>query len=628
MLAAYSFMILRPYEVLSPSTCDCVLVNTPISSPLHPQLNLPLLKGFLTDNGFSSMVLDTNIQFFHEFLGADVAQIGIAECDENPIALLDYYNRLEADLHALSRKWPELLVGLRSLTMKHDRLSFDGTLSSIGDKAANPFIEFYEKVVTDSILPSLPKVVGIAVTFQDQIVPAFTLASIIKQRMPEAVVVLGGQIITRCYDSMVGDSRLSQYYDYLALWDGEIPLLNVLRHVVGQQKLVEDNLIVSARPSLEFASRKLASLSSKGVPKADFSDIDFSKYFLPEYLVPLQTTRGCYARCAFCAIPFGSNSYRVRDVEKVLEEVEEIQALTLERTGHKATYFKFMEDTSSPSLLFDLSFQIEKRGMDVKWETFARLEKAFVKPGFLAQLYRGGCRKIHWGLETNDPDILKTMNKKVETSYTDDVLRLAGEAGIMNFCFILVGFPGETDEQRQALLDYIIGNENIHTLTVATFDLTRKSPMEEEFTFDNPYGLDCVPAVDFQVRLPYTVNGEDWKPKIVPAAHRMMIQILDKRPDIGFVTLFPDQIRALFCDKYGNDWGRKFVARYGHENVREMLLNTENYVRDFEQKLEIDVALLPEPLKREHFRTKEDMALLAKAVLRRRDYERRRVEQV
>ena len=59
-----------------------------------------------------------------------------------------------------------------------------------------------------------------------------------------------------------------------------------------------------------------------------------------------------------------------------------------------------------------------------------------------------------------------------------------------------------------------------------------------------------------------------------------------------------------------------------------MLENTEAYVRDFENKRQIDVSTLPEPLKREHLRTKEDLAVLANAILMRREYEARRIQQV
>lgn len=606
---------------------DSILINTPVSSPLHPQLNLPLLKGFLGEHGFRSCVIDANVEFFREFLGDDAPSISRQQCEENPILLLGYYNDIERRLWEKSKAFEQLHVGLRSLAMKNDRLRFESVIESLSDRKANPFIDFFERLTRERIAPTHARIVGIAVTFQDQIVPAFTLADQVRRQCPTMKIVLGGQIITRCFESMQGNSSIQSYADFLVLWDGEKPMLDIHRAVIEGAPLEPTNIVEIATGRCN-ANRQIGDVAATGIPAPDFSDIPFDQYLFPEYLIPLQTTRGCYAQCEFCAIPFGSNRYKVRDVNRVIDDILAIQELTEKRYGHKATFFKFMEDTSSPSMLYELAVQIEKRGIDAKWETFARLEKAFTKPDMMRQLYRGGCRKIHWGLETNDPDILKTMNKKVEESYTDLVLKLSGEAGILNFCFVLLGFPGETDDQRDNLVRYIIDNRHIHTITIATFDLTRNSPMHLRFKPDNVFGIDMAEPKDFQVRLPYTVNGTSWKTHIVPAAHRAMIDIVRNRPDIGFVTLFPDQLRAMLCDKYGNDWGVKFVKRYGEENVREMLLNTETYVRNYESNQSIDVASLPEPLKREHFRTKEDLALLAQAVLRRRDYEDRRIQQV
>ena len=405
--------------------------------------------------------------------------------------------------------------------------------------------------------------------------------------------------------------------------------------VVQRMGVVGGRAVEKQRSSVGFehetvtvAVRLAAPLPAQKVDAHAVSDLDLSSYFVPEILIPFQTTRGCYAKCAFCAIPYGSNKYRVRTVDRIIDDFIRIQKETLERYGKKATYFKFMEDTSSPALLHELSVEIEKRGLDIKWETFARLEKMFATEGFMDQLYRGGCRKVHWGLESNDPAILVTMEKKTTISYADAVLESAGKAGILNFCFVLVGFPGETDENRASMVRYIVGNPHIHTLTITTFDLTRKSPMEQEFSPENPYKLDCEPAKDFQVRLPYTVNGENWKKKIIPLANKMMIDNTKGRPDIGFMTLFPDQIRAVLCDRYGNDWGRIFVEKYGTENVQEMLLSTEKYARDYAADKDIDPSRLPEPLRREHYRTREDLALIARAVRLRREYEDRRFNQV
>lgn len=604
-----------------------LLVNTPVSSPLHPQLNLPLLKAHLDSHGFATAIADTNIEFFHHFLGG-ITPPSAREFTDNPLSLLSYYNDLEQRLWQQSRHWRGLHVGLRNLAMDHDRLACDGVLAATTDAEANPFIDFYDRMVGKRVAGSAITVVGIAVTFQDQLIPAFTLAAALRRLAPTVTIVLGGQMITRCWDSLVAHANLSALADYLVLWDGEEPLLNLHRLLAGDTDCDLTNVVDLRRPSAAKVRREGGALKGADIPAPDFDGFDLDAYLLPELLIPFQTTRGCYASCAFCAIPYGSNSYRVRRAEHVIDDMLAIRDHLRQHYDRDARYFKLMEDTSSPSLLLALSEEIERRGLDIRWETFARLEQKFAEPGFCQQLYRGGCRKIHWGLETNDPDILGRMHKKTDVSWTDQVLRASGEAGIHNFCFVLIGFPGETAEQRRALTRYIIGNPHIHTITLATFDLTRGSPMARDLEAAKAFGVDGVAAQDFQVRLPYMVQGGNWKAEIVPAAHSMMVDIVRERPDIGFVTLFPDQVRAMLCDRYGNDWGRIFVARYGEDNVREMLLNTERYARDYAERRDIDPAGLPEPLRREHFRTKEDMALLAKAVLARRSYEQRRIEQV
>mgnify|MGYP000633938098 FL=1 len=607
---------------------DSILVNTPVSSPLHPQANLPLLKGYLTANGFRSKTIDTSILFFHWFLGEKDFRLTMEETYENPLKILSFYSSIEKKLFDKNKAYNGLDVGIRYLNNKYARISFDHVIEAIEDKRANPFIDFYDELIEQRFKDTGIKIVGIAITFQDQIISAFTLANLLRDRMPEVKIVMGGQMITRCYNTMIEHKGLCRYFDYLGLWEGEKVLVDLHRKIINGEEIEYVNMISIEAKEDCVINRKENAPAAEEIPYSDFTDLNFNDYFFPEMLVPLQTTRGCYATCGFCAIPFGANSYRIRTVEKILKDISGIQDHVLKKYGRRATFFKFMEDTSSPGLLYDLSVEIEKRGLDVKWETFARLEKAFAKPGFMDQLFRGGCRKVHWGLESNDPDVLKNMKKKTTVSYADAVLKLSAKAGILNFCFVLVGFPGESDEARDNMTRYIIENKNIHTITITTFDLTRGAPMEQNYTEENPYNLEMIPAKDFQVRLPYTINGENWKEKIVAAAQKMMLSVVRSRLDIGFMTLFPDQIRSMYCDRYSNRWGHIFLEKYGKENIEEMLSNTEKYVKDYQNKKEIDTDLLPEPLRREHFRTKEDMEMIASAIVARKSYEDRRVRQV
>jgi len=234
-----------------------------------------------------------------------------------------------------------------------------------------------------------------------------------------------------------------------------------------------------------------------------------------------------------------------------------------------------------------------------------------------------------WGLESSDPEILKKMNKKNTKSQSTRILNASAKAGILNFCFVLVGFPGETQEQRDSMVDYIINNPDVHVLTLATFDFTKFSPMHRNYQYPNKHGLYSEQAKGFEVRLPYMIDDYDnWKKMIVGQAHEMIIKIVNKRPDIGLMSLFPDQIRIVYCDKYTNEWGREFVKKYGEKYIRAFMGHAEEYMEAFNKGEEVDISSLPEPLQREYQREVEDLLAIKQAIERRKQYEDRRMEQV
>jgi len=607
---------------------DSILMTTPISSPLHPQANLPLLKGYLISKGFDTTIIDSNILFYHWFLKKTDFSLTMDELYKNPLYIMSYYEKIEKQLYEKSKHYQGLSVGIRYLEMKYDRTDIDEVIRATEDKKANPFINFYDQLIDQRVLSTDVKIIGIAITFQDQIISTFTLANLIRKKMPKVKIVLGGQMITRCYDTMIKNKTICSYFDYLCLWDGEEPLYDIHQKEILNKNIEFINVIDINNENTYIIDRLSKAPKAVDIPTPDFSDINFNDYFFPDMLVPIQTTRGCYGTCEFCAIPFGSNKYRMRSAQSVINDIVKIQKETSKRYGKKATLFKFMEDTSSPILLYEISKEIEKRAIDVKWETFARLEKAFTQEDFMDQLFKGGCRKIHWGLESNDPDILKNMKKKITTSYSDQVLELSAKAGILNFCFILLGFPGETDIERERLTQYIINNKNIHTITPTTFDLTKGSPMQQYFKEDNPYKMTISSPQGFQVRLSYLIDGKNWKANIVSKAHKFMLDVVKERPDIGFMSLIPDQVRSFYCDKYSNKWGQIFVDKFGKQNIKDMLFKTQKYIDAYEKKQEIAPYLLPEPLRREHFRTKEDIKLITSAIIARKQYEKRRIDQV
>ena len=612
---------------MTPSV-DSVLINVPLSSPLHPQANLPFIKGFIKQNGFKIRSFDTNIVFFRWLLADSDYDIKDPVYMQNPVALLCLYNQIEEALAQKCKRYPDLSVDLRTIRTRHDRLRFEGVLSALDDHEGNPFIDFYDAFVTKTLKPLNPKLVGISISFQDQIIAGFTLADRIRRHMPDVTLVFGGQMITRCYDNMVASGVLDRLWDYLICWDGELPLLALHQKLLREKDVPLTNVLEKGA-LLSSLDRNDAAFDLDVLDSPDFEDLNFEDYLFPDFLIPLQTARGCYGNCEFCAIPYGSNnSFRERTASKIVEDIRRVQAHTKARYGRKAIYFKFMDDTSSPRTLKNLAKEIISSGLEVKWETYVRMEKQFEDPAFMDLLYQGGCRKLMWGLETTDPDILKSMDKRISPVSTSKVLDAAHAAGILNFVFVLLGFPGETSLHRERLADFIISKESIHVLTVATFDVTKKSRIHMNFKTPNRFGIDCEPAQGFEVRLPYTIDGQNWKQQIVHEAQQFMVEIMKARPDIGLMSLCPDQIRSAMTDIHGNQWGSKFSREFGEDNIRSLLLTTERYIDAFKDGDEMELAGLPDPIKREHHRTMEDIKAIAKAIKRRKNYENRRMDSI
>jgi radical SAM superfamily enzyme YgiQ (UPF0313 family) len=562
-------------------------------------------------------------------LGDDYDISDLKNFSEDPIKVLTFHNKMESKLAEISQSYKGCKVGLRSLKLAYNRMDFNEVRKALYDISANPFIEFYNQLINQEIIPENPRIVGISVTFQDQIIAGFTLARLVREKLPEAKIVMGGQMITRCYDTLYDSKVLKDFWDYLVLWEGEVPLLDIHEAVINDRKVEFINVLENGK-HLRNVDRSQKALPTKQQSAPDFSHIDFDKYFFSDMLIPLQTSRSCYAKCEFCAIPYGANlRFRTKSCEQVLNHILKIRAHIKKRYNRDAVYFKFMDDSSSPKVLWDLSKRIESLNINVRWEAFARLDKIYANDEFTTHLYRGGSRKLCWGLESCDPDILGRMKKQYTESQSTCILNASAKAGILNFCFILVGFPGETQEQRDSMVEYIINNPDIHVLTIATFDFTKFSPMHQKYKYPNKHGIYCEKAKGFEVRLPYMIDGhENWKKMVVGKAHEMLLQIIEARPDIGLMSLFIDQIRQVYCEKYGNNWGHRFLKKYGAENIRALMGQTEEYLKAFEKGKEINMSALPEPLQREYHREVEDLIAIQQATSRRRQYEERRIDQV
>lgn len=168
-----------------------------------------------------------------------------------------------------------------------------------------------------------------------------------------------------------------------------------------------------------------------------------AKWYLPSggQVVPggLMTSRGCPARCTFCANYVTGRSYRWRSTASVLGEMR----LLAER--HGVRHFPFWDDafTARRSRIVELCEAILAdpvlRGCTWTCITPGNM----VRAPDLELMRRAGCVAINFGLESGDADVLRAIQKGIKPERVRESVRAARAAGMTTIVNFMFGFPGE-----------------------------------------------------------------------------------------------------------------------------------------------------------------------------------------
>jgi anaerobic magnesium-protoporphyrin IX monomethyl ester cyclase len=345
------------------------------------------------------------------------------------------------------------------------------------DDEHNLFRYVFKHYFLDSILAEKPDVIGISVTAYEQIIAAFTLAALIKERQPGIHVTLGGNTYSAHPDVLAREKRFFDIIDSVVLQEGEISLLRLVETVDKQEGSLEDVPGLVYRAGGETRFNPLPDLLDvSSLPTPDFKNFPLDLYMTPrDHLAfPLQTSRGCYwGRCTFCDEPFRYRKYRPREIDRVIEDCVKIEET------YGSSLFIFGDSAISPARLKLFAEKVLDRGMDIEWILQARPEGEFT-PELCSLLAEAGCRQFYWGVESICDRILDLMDKGTNKNEIINVLTNSKKAGILNHCYMMFGFPTEDSGEAKETLTFLLENRGkIDTLSAAEFMLLKHCKVEE-----------------------------------------------------------------------------------------------------------------------------------------------------
>jgi radical SAM superfamily enzyme YgiQ (UPF0313 family) len=326
------------------------------------------------------------------------------------------------------------------------------------------------------ILKSRPRYIGFSLHDGHDI-----LSRIIRKRikaLTKIPIIVGGAITPFIDVRKMNRIFEEEFFDYLVIGAGELALPALIESL-DNKKEPEGIANVFYKKNGKIKTNKLEvinDLDSLAYP--DYSQFDLDLYLTPERILPLQTARGCsWQKCSFCShhsIDFGN--YKTFSIQKVIETIKYLQ----HTYSCRNFYFHDEELPPSRAKLISESILLDHKIEAVSLETRARLVKEYNNAKLLDLMHTAGFTVIIWGLESGCQRILNLMNKGTEIPIIRQILKKSSKSQIYNICYVIFGFPGETEKERRQTVEFLEDNAKyIDSVHSTTFILSPLSPMHK-----------------------------------------------------------------------------------------------------------------------------------------------------
>ncbi len=194
--------------------------------------------------------------------------------------------------------------------------------------------------------------------------------------------------------------------------------------------------------------------------KADVPTCDGKRHLTtPHHYAYVKISEGCNRQCAYCAIPIITGKHTSRPEEEILQEVKDLVSQGVKEfqiIAQELTYYGM--DIDGHRHIAELIRRIS----DIPGVDWIRLHYAYPTqfPVELLDVIRerpNVCRYLDIAFQHSSNHILSRMHRHITKKEQMDLIRTIRDRvpGICIRTTLMVGFPSETDEDFQELLDFV-----------------------------------------------------------------------------------------------------------------------------------------------------------------------------
>jgi len=340
-------------------------------------------------------------------------------------------------------KFGFLPTPLGLLQLAGDLLTIPGTEVRLVDMEADRANATVEQLV-DTAADYDPDLVGITIHATAAHTTSLRIASMIKERRPDTVLVAGGHHATFLPYEMIRGG-----FDIAVLGEGDDSIIEIgervkegrgFGDVAGVVYRNERGAPVRTKPRPLI--RDLDRLPIPAYHLVDKHSYTFKVFGDRDTVACVETSRGCPYACDFCSVtPTWGNKWRNKSNRRIIEELDIVQQLGYDWIFFTDDIFLVYPNVAQRMRLFDLMIE---RGYNFKWIAQMRADVTAKNPTLIRRAAEAGLRVGFLGIESGSPEILRKMHKGLFTPLSVKAVRTLSENGVVVLLGMMLGAPYES----------------------------------------------------------------------------------------------------------------------------------------------------------------------------------------